>query len=100
MPEKIDHLETPLETASRIGWLEGVELLLDRGVSPRHEKRKAFHDPPCALLWACKRGHADVVKLLLEKGADVECFHKRKLHMNHSLVICTAPKIHFKSRKS
>ena len=81
VPEEGDHPETPLETASRIGWLKGVELLLDHGVSPLHEKRTAFHDPPCALLWACKEGHADVVKVLLDKGADVECFHERKLQM-------------------
>ena len=91
-------METPLETASRIGWLEGVEMLLDHGVSPRHEKRAVFRDSPCALLWACKKGREDVVKVLLEKGADVECFHKvllekgadvecfhkRKLHEEHS----------------
>ena len=87
VPEEGDHLETPLETASRIGWFKGVELLLDRGVSPRHEKRTAFHDPPCALLWACKEGYADVVKILLDKGADVECFHERKFHFEHFLIL-------------
>ena len=72
--------ETPLETVSRVGWLQGVELLLDRLVSLRNEKRVAFHDPPCALLWACYEGHVDVVNILLDKGADVDCLHARKLN--------------------
>ena len=80
LPEQGFRLESPLETATRIGWLKGVELLLDHGVSPRHEKRIAFHDPPCALLWACYKGYADVVKVLLEKGADVDCLHERMLN--------------------
>ena len=84
VPEQGIRFETPLETASRVGWLQGVELLLDRGVLPLHEKRVAFHDPPCALLWACYEGHADVVKVLLEKGTDVNCLHQRKFHMDHS----------------
>ena len=71
VPEEGDH---PLKLLPESVVFKGVELLLDRGVSPRHEKRTAFHDPPCALLWACKEGYADVVKILLDKGADVECF--------------------------
>ena len=80
VPEQGIRFETPLETASRVGWLQGVELLLDRLVSLRHEKRVAFHDPPCALLWACYEGHVDVVNILLDKGADVDCLHARKLN--------------------
>ena len=85
--KKVIILEAPLEKAYRIGWFKGVELLLDRGVSPRHEKRTAFHDPPCALLWTCKERYADVVKILLDKGADVECFHERKLRVEYFLLV-------------
>ena len=76
VPTEGEHLETPLETAARIGWLDGVKLLLEKGASPRHGERRAFHDPPCALLWACKEGHVDVVKVLIENGADAECRHE------------------------
>ena len=45
-------------------------------LSARHGHRLSYVHPPCALLWACKEGHAGVVKLLLERGADVECTHE------------------------
>ena len=95
LPEQGFRLESPLETASRIGWLKGVEPLLDHGVSPRHEKRIAFHDPPCALLWACYEGHMDVVKVLLEKGADVDCLHERMLNGSFLLHCITIKSCNF-----
>ena len=76
VPEEGDREESPLETACRIGWLPGVKVLLDHGLSARNGHRLSYVHPPCALLWACKEGHAGVVKLLLERGADVECTHE------------------------
>ena len=94
VPEDGDHPETLLETASRIGWLKGVELLLDRGISPLHEKRIAYQDSPCALLWACKEGYVDVVKIMLDKSVDVECFHERKFHIEHLILILNSEGAH------
>ena len=81
MPGEGEHKETPLETASRIGWLPGVKVLLDHGASVTHGERLSHYDPPCALFWACKEGHADVVRLLLERGADIDCTHQGELKM-------------------
>jgi outer membrane protein assembly factor BamB len=53
--------------AARLGDTAAVKTLLDAGVSPNAE----FREGGTALLFASQRGHAEVIKLLLERGADV-----------------------------
>ena len=79
MPDTGKHQENLLETACRIGWLQGVHFLLNNGACPKHGERKAFIDPPCALFWACKQGHEQIVGQLLQFGGDVNCPHKGKI---------------------
>ena len=79
MPDTGKHQENLLETACRIGWLQGVHFLLDNGACPKHGERKAFINPPCALFWACRQGHEQIVEQLLEFGGDVNCPHKGKI---------------------
>jgi uncharacterized protein len=60
--------ETPLMTAARVGSLGSVKALLARGatVDAKDERRGQT-----ALMWAAAEGHADVVQMLVELGADV-----------------------------
>jgi outer membrane protein assembly factor BamB len=53
--------------AARQGDAAAVKGLLDGGVDPNAE----FREGGTALLFASQRGHAEVVKLLLERGANV-----------------------------
>src|SRR5207244_12407545 len=59
--------ETPLMTASRVGSLESVKALLSRGaaVDGKEDRRGQT-----ALMWAAAEGHAKVVEMLIEVGAD------------------------------
>jgi len=59
--------ETALMTAARVGTLASVKALLARGarVDAKDERRGQT-----ALMWAAAEGHADVVQMLIEVGAD------------------------------
>jgi outer membrane protein assembly factor BamB len=63
-----------LWAAARQGDVAAVKALLDAGVDPDAE----FREGGTALLFAAQRGHAGVVELLLERGADVH----GKEHLN------------------
>ena len=54
----------PIRVASKLGHVDIVRALLDRGASPFH--RDSHYDP---LHMACRGGHPEVVRLLLERGA-------------------------------
>ena len=60
--------ETALMTAARIGKVDAVKLLLDRGANVN--AKDAVHGQT-ALMWAVLENHADVVELLLARGADI-----------------------------
>ena len=60
--------ETPLMSAARSGNLRVVEMLLDRGAAVdavEYERHQT------ALMWAAAQQHADVVRLLAARGANV-----------------------------
>jgi ankyrin repeat protein len=59
--------ETPLHGAARAGSVAAVRLLLARGAEVN--TAEAFQQTT-ALMWAAAEGHADVIDLLLESGAD------------------------------
>ena len=69
-------IETPLETASRLGSVEMVKLLLQYGVSAKHARRQYGRDPLCALQLAAIYGNSDVIEVLLQHGENVNCAHK------------------------
>ena len=58
---------TPCYAAAQMGWLDLVELLLERGADP-NKARTDTGETPCYA--AAERGKLDVVRLLLERGAD------------------------------
>lgn len=58
---------TPLCAAASWGRTEIVRLLLQHGADPNAIEHKG---PMTALKWAMQNGHADVVAVLLEAGAD------------------------------
>jgi ankyrin repeat protein len=60
--------ETVLMTAARAGDVESVEALLAHGGKP--DVTENWHGQT-ALMWAAIEDHAEVVKLLIEAGADV-----------------------------
>ena len=60
--------ETPLMTASRVGSLASVKALLSRGATV---DRKDDRRGQTALMWAAAEGHARVVEMLIEVGADL-----------------------------
>ena len=57
---------TPLILASQQGKLDVVAFLLDRGA----RVNDVMTDGKTALLMACKNGHTEIVKRLMEKGAN------------------------------
>ena len=67
---------TPLSYAAVVGSLEADNLLLSIGDADINSKDNCGLTP---LSWAVKKGHEVVVRLLLEKGADLEsidCSHR------------------------
>src|SRR5262245_29246985 len=59
--------ETPLMTAARVGNVASVKALIARGATvDAKDERHAL----TALMWADAEGHADVVQMLIEVGAD------------------------------
>ncbi|KAL6799179.1 ankyrin repeat-containing domain protein [Trichoderma sp. SZMC 28013] len=60
--------DTPLIIASRNGDYQMVKLLLEHGVNPNPEKPRAW---TTALHSAASKGHVEIVRLLLNKGADL-----------------------------
>jgi ankyrin repeat protein len=60
--------ETPLMTASRVGSIAAVKALLAAGaaVDAKDERRAQT-----ALMWASAEGHPDVVRVLVNAGADI-----------------------------
>jgi len=63
--------ETALMTAARVGTLASVKALLVRGATV--DSKDERHGQT-ALMWAAAEGHADVVQMLIEVGAD---YHSR-----------------------
>jgi ankyrin repeat protein len=60
--------EPPLLTCARAGAADGVKSLLDHGA--KVEATEAYRGQT-ALMWAAAQKHPDVVRLLIERGADV-----------------------------
>ena len=60
--------ETPLMSAARSGNLRAVEMLLDRGAAVNAVE---YERHQTALMWAAAQQHADVVRLLAVRGANV-----------------------------
>jgi len=60
--------ETPLMTASRVGSLASVKALLSRGATVDNKDDRRGQT---ALMWAAAEGHARVVEMLIEVGADL-----------------------------
>ena len=60
--------ETPLMTAAKVGNVEAMKVLLDRGAAI-DAKDPAFQQT--ALMGAVRENHSDVVRLLVERRADV-----------------------------
>ena len=58
---------TPLHIAARFNCFQNIEFLLNAGIPP--DVKDGVGDTP--LIVACRRGSYDVVKLLVEAGADV-----------------------------
>jgi uncharacterized protein len=59
--------ETALMTAARVGKVASVKALLARGAKVDSKDEKHGQD---ALMWAAAEGHAPVVEMLIEVGAD------------------------------
>ena len=60
---------SPLHNAAFLGNLEIVDLLLNKGASSINEGNFRGQTP---LLFACEKGHPEVVTRLLDAGADIE----------------------------
>ena len=61
------HSRNPVVGSARKGDAAAVRRLLDAGVDPNTR----FRYDATALSYACDRGHVEVVRLLLERGAEV-----------------------------
>ncbi|KAJ6007625.1 hypothetical protein N7540_011601 [Penicillium herquei] len=59
----------PIQVASRMGFAQTVELLLNRGADT--EATGGFSFSPSALCVASREGHEAVVRILLDRGANV-----------------------------
>lgn len=78
--------ETPLYVASRNGFLEIVNSLLDKGADPT-SVTKSFAES--ALYAASEQGHLDIVKVLLARGAKETMNHTTKEALT---AVCIAAK--------
>ncbi len=58
---------TALMTAAKMGYLDAVELLAEKGADLN---ARNFEHNITPLIWAADNGHGQVVKFLLDKGAD------------------------------
>jgi ankyrin repeat protein len=64
---------TPLMWASRLGHINVVKLLLERGADVNKREKTSVHDGGhSALSYAAIRGHVEIGGLLLDYGADIE----------------------------
>ena len=61
---------TPLQCAARHGQLEIMQLLLDHGADMKAQSEEETHERWTVLHYAIYGGHPQVVKILLERGAD------------------------------
>ena len=59
---------TALHAAAKAGRLEAVQMLIAHGADPN---AREAGDNTCPLHWAAAHGHTDVVRALLDAGADV-----------------------------
>jgi uncharacterized protein len=65
--------ETTLMIAAGAGSVPEVRMLIDRGVDVNGSEPKRLQN---ALMWAASEGHAEVVDLLIQKGANVSAASK------------------------
>jgi ankyrin repeat protein len=65
--------ETPLMTCANTGTLEAVRALLDNGADVNSAESTQLQT---ALMWAAAERHPDIVKLLIERGANVHAISK------------------------
>ena len=85
IPEKADGtqgLGVTINLAARAGWTEIVEQHIEKDPLSVHQ-RGWIGDSP--LHWPCHNGHAEIVNLLLDNGADIEadeinCYGGKPLH--------------------
>lgn len=85
IPDKADGtqgLGVTINLAARAGWLEIVKKHIERDPLSVHQ-RGWIGDSP--LHWPCHNGHAEIVDLLLDHGADIEadeinCYGGKPLH--------------------
>lgn len=60
---------SPLSCAADENAVEAANWLLDHGADP-NQRRKGDEDEATPFLWACYKGHLEIVRLLLDRGAD------------------------------
>src|SRR6202021_2875921 len=63
--------DTPLRPWARLGQIDAIKMLLDRGAAVNAQEKNFGHT---ALMWAA--GHSAAVRLLVERGADVRATSK------------------------
>ncbi|KAK5652321.1 hypothetical protein OQA88_10671 [Cercophora sp. LCS_1] len=61
----------PMHQAAQNGHLETINILIAAGADPKPEETCFDTDIPSPFWFACASGNLEIVKLLLEKGADI-----------------------------
>eukprot|EP00301_Raphidiophrys_heterophryoidea_P019310 c4269_g1_i1.p2 GENE.c4269_g1_i1~~c4269_g1_i1.p2 ORF type:complete len:117 (+),score=12.31 c4269_g1_i1:191-541(+) len=61
-------INTQLKQAAKDGNLPQVQQMLSLGASVRHSDKRGY----TALYWACRYGHAEIAKILIDQGADAQ----------------------------